>query len=84
MQTINEFLKENDISIEDGVEIQLDVAIIKDLIFEYAKKVREEQIKNCAVGAAHYTAITVRSVPERLDEDYKNHLNVCRVPINIR
>ena len=30
---------------------------------------------------AHHTAINVRNVPERLDDDLKSHMQVCRVNI---
>jgi len=83
MITIRDFLKNNGIDIS-FVDSTVEIKDLVEYIKEYSIMVREEQIKFCAVGSAHYTSLNVRKVPERLDDDLRNHLNVCRVDVSIK
>ena len=80
MISIDDFLKEKGIDPRDS-DFNVELHDVKKYLKEFSEKVREEQIKYSAIGAAHHTSINVRNVPERLDDDLKSHLNVCRVVV---
>lgn len=80
MISIDDFLKEKGIDQRDS-DFNVELHDVKKYLKEFSEKVREEQIKYSAIGASHHTSINVRNVPERLDDDLKSHLNVCRVVV---
>lgn len=80
MITISKYLISKGIDTSNRSQ-SIEIEKVEKYIEEFSKMVREEQIIYSSVGAAHHTAINVRNVPERLDDDLKSHLQVCRVNI---
>lgn len=82
MKSIKQYLRDRSTmgeiyNLDEPVRMEDVVRLIKG----YATEVRDEQIRVSAVASACYTAKTVRGVPGRLDDDYKQHLIVPKVEI---
>jgi hypothetical protein len=80
MISIDDYLKEKELDPRHE-DCKVEMQDLKKYLKEFAVKVRDEQIKYSALGSAHHTSINVRNVPDKLNDDLKAHLNVCRVEI---